>query len=146
MKPSTRARYGLRAMVNLAANFGNKSVLAASIAKNEGISIKYLHTLLTLLKTQDLVRSIRGAGGGFVLAKPPSDISINDIVRALEGSLSLVECLEDNVSCERMKGCIARDVWKHLSENIELSLANITLEDLVRKKREKEHSLIMFHI
>ena len=131
---STRGRYGLRAMLELARRFGESPVLMASLAETEGLSRKYLHTLLTALKSAGLVRSIRGAGGGFVLARPPSEIRLDDVLHTLEGPLCLVECVEDKRVCDKSDRCTARRVWQELSGAIEDLLANVTLEDLIASK------------
>jgi len=131
MKMSTRGRYGLRAMLELARRFGESPVLMSHLAESEGLSRKYLHALLTALKSAGMVRSIRGAGGGFVLARPPSEIRINDILHAVEGPLCLVECVEDKRVCDKSNRCTARRVWQELSGVIEDLLANVTLDDLI---------------
>ena len=85
MQISTRGRYGLRAMFELARGFGQDPLLMSTVAERQGLSRKYLHTLLTTLKTAGLVRSVRGAGGGFVLARPPAEIKLSEVITALEG-------------------------------------------------------------
>ena len=133
-------------MIDLAQNFGTGPVLMEDIARNNDISRKYLHTLLTTLKSAGLVRSIRGSGGGFELARAPSQIKLNEVMLVLEGSLSLVYCVEDKSLCERAEHCVTRDVWRELSNALERTLAGITLEDLIVRKKKKEKVPPMFNI
>jgi len=136
MKMSTRGRYGLRAMLELARCFGDEPLMMGTLAEREGLSRKYLHALLTGLKSAGLVRSVRGAGGGFVLARDPSEIKLNEVLSALEGSLCLVDCVADKERCDRAEQCTARPLWQELSGAIENVLDNVTLEDLVAQKIE----------
>ena len=138
MKISTRTRYGLRAMIELGLNFNKGPLHMKSIAENTNISRKYLHSILTSLKSAGLVRSRRGTGGGFILARPPTEIKVSDIVSILDGSLCVVECVENINVCEKSNNCVARDVWSELSEAIERTLENINLEYLILKKEKKE--------
>ena len=134
MRISTRGRYGLRAMLELAQRFGEAPVLMSTLAQRQGLSRKYLHTLLTALKSAGLVRSVRGPGGGFVLARPPAQIKLSEILHAAEGPLSLVDCVADRRACNRSKRCLARRVWRDLSGAIEDVLDNVTLEDIAASK------------
>lgn len=123
-------------------------MVMADLAEREGLSRKYLHTLLTGLKAAGLARSVRGAGGGFTLARDPSEIRLKEILHALEGSLCLVDCVADERACDRANGCTARGVWQELSGAIENVLENLTLADVIATekqrsfkaaRREKEH-------
>ena len=138
MRVSTRGRYGLRAMLELARCFGDAPVVMADLAEREGLSRKYLHTLLTGLKAAGLARSVRGAGGGFVLAREPSEIKLKQILQALEGSLCLVDCVADERACERANGCTARGVWQELNAVLENVLDNMTLADVIAKEQERK--------
>ena len=131
MRVSTKGRYGLRAMFELAWSFGEGPLLMSAIAERQGLSRKHLHALLTSLKSAGLVRSIRGPGGGFVLTRSPDQIKLSEVLRALEGPLSLVDCVADRRSCDRANRCAARGVWQKLSGAIEEVLDGVTLEDLV---------------
>ena len=137
MQISTRGRYGLRAMFELAQSFGQAPVLMSTVAERQGLSRKYLHALLTALKTAGLVRSVRGAGGGFVLTRPPAEIRLSDVMHALEGSLALVDCVTDERLCGRADRCPARHVWQEVAQAIENVLDNVTLEDLVTPDDKK---------
>ena len=107
----------------------------ADLAEREGLSRKYLHTLLTGLKAAGLARSVRGAGGGFVLAREPSEIKLKEVLHALEGSLCLVDCVADERACARANGCTARGVWQELSGVIENMLDNVTLADVIAAEK-----------
>ena len=137
MQVSTRGRYGLRAMLELARAFGQAPVLMSTVAERQGVSRKYLHTLLTALKAAGLVRSVRGAGGGFILTRPPEEISLSEILRVLEGPLSLVDCVADKRACDRSNHCPARRVWQELADAIKNVLDNVTLGDLAAPEKKK---------
>jgi len=147
MRISTQLRYGLRAMVDLAENEIKGPVLAKSIAERQGLSKKYLDNLLGALKNAGLVRSIRGAKGGYHLARPASRITVEDIATALEGPPCLVDCVADPEVCKRVSRCWANDFWRDLSEMLVKFMRNTTLADLVRKSREKrEPGARMYYI
>jgi Rrf2 family cysteine metabolism transcriptional repressor len=137
LKLSTKGRYGLRAMIDLAAAYGEGPVLVRNIAESQEISSKYLHALLASLKSSGLVRSVRGSGGGFVLAREPASIKLTEILEALEGPLTLVDCVGDQRLCGRAPTCAARDVWIDVSEAIAAVLSGITLADLLARQRKK---------
>jgi Rrf2 family protein len=118
-------------MLGLARQFGEAPVLMGALAEKEGLSRKYLHTLLTALRSAGLVRSIRGASGGFVLARPPAEIRLDEVLQAVEGPLCLVDCVDDEQICGRSNRCTARRVWQELSDAIKDLLANVTLADLI---------------
>jgi Rrf2 family transcriptional regulator, cysteine metabolism repressor len=138
MKLSTKIRYGARAMLELAAHYGEGPVELCEVARREGISAKYLEQLITPLRTAGLVRSVRGSKGGYSLARPPSEIHLKDVVESLEGSLSLVECLRDPRHCQRSSLCVTRDIWNEVSQAITRVFDSITLEEMLRRRIEKE--------
>ena len=146
MRLSTRSRYGVRMMLELALNYGKGSTFLRDIAKNEDISEKYLSQLIIPLKARGLINSIRGAHGGYTLAKKPSDINLRDIVEILEGNLNLVSCVKDASSCKRVSFCVTRDIWTKLREKIVETLGSLTLEDLVKICKEKEKNSLMYNI
>ena len=146
MKLSTRSRYGLRAMLDLAERFGDGPLMMNSMARNQELSPKYLHALLITLKSAGLIRSFRGAKGGYTLTRPPSKIKVSEVIHRLEGSLSIVDCVQDKTLCKRSDLCVTREVWDDLSKAFENVLENLTLEDLVLRKREKESAAQMYHI
>ncbi len=140
MRISTKGRYGTRLMVDLALNHGSGPILLKDIAKRQEISEGYLEQIVPSLKTAGLINSIRGAHGGYMLADEPSRISMIDVVTALEGALSLVECVKTPESCSRADFCVTRELWKEMSNKMMDPLKSKTLEDLVRKHRSKVKS------
>lgn len=140
MKLSTRGRYGVRAMLELAMQSGTGPVPLRDLASRQEISAKYLEQLLIPLKAAGLVKSIRGARGGYLLAHESTAISLYDIVRALEGPLSPVECLEDPTFCERVGGCTVHLVWGEMGKILVDFLTQMTLADLVERQRQKDQS------
>lgn len=134
MKISTRGRYGLKAMVDIAVNSADNScVCIKSVAERTGISESYLEQLISLLKKADILKSIRGASGGYILSKKPEEISVGDILRVVEGPLELVECLSKSETCGTggCDNCITKNVWAKLSESVSETADNISLADLI---------------
>jgi Rrf2 family protein len=146
MKLSTRSRYGVRMMSDLAENFGKKPVFLKDIAKREEISEKYLSIIVIPLRGAGLIQSTRGAHGGYTLAKRPEEISVQDIFDALEGKICLVDCVENPKECPRVGICPTRDIWSVLGEKIRETLNSVTLADLVKTRREKAGNNIMSYI
>ena len=146
MKLSTRSRYGVRMMADLAENFGKKPVFLKDIAKREEISEKYLSIIIIPLRGAGLIQSTRGAHGGYTLAKRPEEISVQDIFDALEGKICLVDCVENPKECPRVGICPTRDIWSVLGEKIRETLNSVTLADLVKTRREKAGNNIMSYI
>jgi Rrf2 family cysteine metabolism transcriptional repressor len=138
MKISTKVRYGARAMLELASHYGKGPVDLKEIAKKEDISLKYLEQVIIPLRTAGLVKAIRGSKGGYSLAKPPSEIWLNDLVEILEGPLDLIECLHNPNTCRKVQTCVTRDIWKDVQEAIYRVFHSITLEDMLNRKEEKE--------
>ena len=137
MKLSTRTRYGIRAILELAKNHGKGPLQIKTIAQRQDISVKYLEQLITILKSAGFVRSIRGSKGGYMLAKAPNEIKLNDVFNALEGPTATVECIENENYCARVADCVARQVWVQLQEAIDNVLKAITLQDLVDRTKDK---------
>jgi Rrf2 family cysteine metabolism transcriptional repressor len=131
LKLSTKGRYGLRALMELASHPGDEPVMMSSIAENQDISRKYLHALLTSLKNVGIVRSVRGAQGGYTLARPASQIRLDEIIETLEGPLSVVDCVDDHRICPKTGTCRAHVLWCELSELLRHHLAGKTLQDLL---------------
>ena len=133
LKLSTKGRYGLRAMIDLAMEYdGNhQPIMMADIASRQALSRKYLHALLTPLKNAGLVKSARGAKGGYYLARPPEEITVGEILTALEGALNIVDCLASETDCSRVSQCLARGIWQNLNDSITDLLEAITLQNLV---------------
>jgi Rrf2 family protein len=137
MKLSTRGRYGVRLMFDLALHYGEGPIYLKDIAERQEVSVKYLWQLINPLKTKGLVNSTRGAHGGYVLGKEPGLISLKEILQVLEGSLCLVDCVDTPSLCERSPSCISRDIWEEASKGLQQMLENTTLATMVLKQKEK---------
>lgn len=135
MKLSTKGRYGVRLMFDLALHYGEGPIFLKDIAERQQISEKYLWQLIPPLKQAGLITSTRGAHGGYELSKPPSHITVRDIVQTTEGSLSLVECVENASICAQAEACVTRDVWSEISAKLIQAMEAITLENMIERKR-----------
>ena len=135
MKISTRGRYGTRMMLDLAAHHDQGPTPLREIAKRQDLSVKYLEQLIIPLKAAGYIRSVRGARGGYTLARKPDKISLGQIIKVLEGGLSLVDCVEDPKVCEREKNCPTRDIWLRMSERLMEELSSLTLSDVLDGKK-----------
>lgn len=137
MKISTKGRYALRLMLDLALNNTGEYISIKSIASRQDISEKYLEQIISLLNRAGYVKSIRGAGGGYRLSKDPREYTVGMILRLTEGSLMPVDCLDSNIDdCDRVNTCVTREVWQKLYDAILDVVDNITLQDLVDKQRK----------
>ena len=139
IKLSTKGRYGTRLMQNLAFHYnnGNESVILKNISDEEEISIRYLEQIIIPLKIARLVKSIRGAGGGYTLSRAPSEIKLSEILHALEGSCCLVDCVEDNDYCDRVAICASYEVWKEATNMLKNYFGSLTLQDLIDMSSKK---------
>jgi len=138
VKLSTKGRYGARAMLDLALHYGEGPVSVKDIAERQEVSERYLVHLMVSLKAAGLVKSMRGARGGFSLAEPPAQIKLSEIIQVLEGSIAPVECVDDPKACSRSERCVTRDIWAEMNRATSEVLESTTLEDLVQRQREKE--------
>lgn len=138
MKLSTRTRYGMRALLELARHYGKGPLQTRTIAEHEDISGKYLEQLMATLKSAGFVRSLRGSKGGYMLAKAPNQIRLNEVFNCLEGPVATVECVEDEDYCERVADCVTRGVWSQVQQAITNVLQSITLQDLVDRAKDKQ--------
>ncbi|MBM7556298.1 RrF2 family transcriptional regulator [Halanaerobacter jeridensis] len=151
MKLSTKGRYGVRAMFDLALHEGDGPIPLRSIAERQNISEHYLEQLISTLRNEGFVESVRGAHGGYMLAKNPEEITIGHIIRALEGPISLADCVAGEESnCDRSSNCVVELVWNQVKEGIDEVLDSITLEDIrqeaINAKQEGEQHGYMYHI
>ena len=137
MKLSTKGRYGVRLMLDLAEHYGEGPILLKDIAERQEISEKYLWQLVPPLKQAGLLTSTRGAHGGYTLTRSPAQISLREVVTAVEGPISLVECVENASFCSRVDTCVTRDVWAEISAQILANLNAVTLQGLVEKQKSK---------
>lgn len=138
MKLSTKGRYGLRALIDLAMYSEAEAVSISSISSRQSISESYLEQLVAKLRRAGLVVSIRGAGGGYKLAKPASEISVGDILRALEGNLEAVDCsgLKEENGCQGADVCVTKYVWKRINESITHAVDDMKLDQLVKESKK----------
>lgn len=138
MKLSSRTRYGIRAILELAEKYGKGPLQLRAIAHSQDISVKYLEQLMALLKSAGFVRSIRGSKGGYTLAKDPNQIKLSDVFNALEGPFVTSECINNNNYCQRVADCVARQVWVEVQQAVMNVLQSKTLQDLVDKTKDKK--------
>ena len=138
MKLSTRTRYGIRAMLELAKNYKGGPLQIKIIAKEQDISVKYLEQLIAILRLRGFVRSRRGPRGGYMLAKKPQKVGLDEIFIALEGSVATVECVENENYCARATECVTKEVWTEIQDAIMGILGSVTLQDLVDRAIVKE--------
>lgn len=140
MKLSTKGRYGVAAMYDLALHYGQGAISLKSVAQRQGISEHYLEQLMGTLRKAGYVKSVRGAQGGYALTKEPAQISVGDIIRIMEGPIAPVDCLlsdEDTnrTFCARVNICVTRGVWAKVRDSITSVLDSITLADLCNEEK-----------
>ena len=135
MKLSTKGRYGLRALIDLALYSENETVSIQSIARRQNISDSYLEQLMRKLRSAGLIVSVRGAQGGYKLARPANEISAGDVLRALEGSLEAVTCGGEDNSCQGADLCVTKFVWERINSSIRDTVDSIKLSQLVEESR-----------
>jgi Rrf2 family transcriptional regulator, cysteine metabolism repressor len=135
MRISTKGRYGVRIMLELSDRRLGGPVSADTLASDQKISANYIHNLLSKLQTVGLVQVVRGPRGGYTLARDPDQVTLLEIVIALEGDLDAVECLSDDNDCERSGHCATQEVWREVSDAVANVLGGISLKDL-RERRD----------
>ena len=135
MKLSTRGRYGIHAMYDLAEHYGDGPQSIKCIAERQGIPEAYLEQLIAVLRKEKLVLSNRGAQGGYRLSRTPDAITVGDVLRALEDGLNLVDCLIEEENCGRSCACPTRVVWMKLRDGINRIVDGITLQDMIDENR-----------
>jgi Rrf2 family protein len=146
MKVSTKGRYGTRAVLDVALHADEGLVHLRDIAERQEVSKKYLEHLVARLEADGLLRTVRGAGGGVALGRPPSEITVLDILCALEGSLAPVECVDRPEVCSRSVNCGTRDLWIELSGIVTEFLGSVTLDDLRERQRGMEPATLTYQI
>ena len=137
LRISTKGRYGVRFMLELALQYGNGPVYLKQIAENQDISDNYLSQLIIPLKSAGLIIASRGAHGGYILAREPGAINLREIVEALEGPIAVVECVTAPIICKKSESCAARDVWSSASAKFAEYLQSTTLADLAKQEHDK---------
>ena len=136
MKISAKSRYALHLMLELAMQDEGSNLSVKSVAESRGISEKYLEQVIPVLVRTGLVRSVRGAKGGYHLTKSPEDITVGLILRTVEGSIAPVSCLDDEVNqCARCNACVTLALWAQVDQAISNVVDHVTLADLVDKQR-----------
>lgn len=142
MKLSTKGRYGLKAMFQLALTQSKGPVPLKQIAEKQDLSENYLEQLFSTLRKDGLLSSVRGAQGGYLLARPPEEITVGNILRSLEGELAPSDCIIDGVNeCERETICVTKNVWIKIKDSIDEVVDSITLKDMIeddKKLKEKQ--------
>ena len=147
MKLSTRGQYGTRALLDLALHRDEKPVPLKDIAQRQDIPLQYLEHLITPLIAGGIIWSTRGARGGVSLARPPEEVKLSEVIGLLEGSIALVECVNDPKYCSRSDFCVTKDIWSELKKAMDGVLESTTLQDLVERHQKKEHpEPAMYHI
>ena len=146
MRISTRARYGLRLMLDLAIKHGKGPIFLKDVSRSQEISEKYLGQIIMPLKAAGLVQSFRGAHGGYTLRRDPDKITVREIVATLEGDLNLVDCVTKPSSCERFPGCVTQQVWCQVAKAVMDTLEAITLAELVKRQRERSEDTSSYAI
>lgn len=138
MKLSTRGRYALRLMLDIAMQPEEGSISLKSIARRQGISLKYLEQIVTPLSRSGYLQASRGAQGGYRLARPPEEYTVGMILRTIEGSLAPVPCIEaEGPGCPRQDRCATVEVYRRIDQAIDGVVDSITLKDLVELQKEK---------
>lgn len=144
MKISTKGRYALRMMLDLASNYTGSPISLKDIANRQGISDKYLEQIISVLNRAGYVKSVRGAQGGYLLSKEPKDYTVGKILRLTEGSLAPVTCIEDDeINCERQDACVTVILWKKIDEAVRNVVDNTTLQDLLDWQQEKTEDYVI---
>lgn len=149
MKLSTKGRYGLRCMLDLAMNSNGEHVALYNIAERQGLSVLYLEQVFSTLRKAGLVKSVKGAGGGYSLADTPANMTVGAILRALEGNISIVSSLskEDSEQLNSLERCIRTTLWGRIDDSINEIIDAVTLEDLAEDARKLESKdNLMFYI
>lgn len=147
MKLSTKGRYGLRSMIDLAINSKGEQVALYSIAERQNISVSYLEQVFSILRKAGLVNSIKGAQGGYILADKAEDITVGKILRALEGNLSIVDAIDHTEDQKSIEHCLRVNVWNKINKSIDDVVDNLTLKDLVEEyEKINNNENMMFYI
>ena len=131
MKLSTRSRYGTRMMQDLAQHYDEGPIQIGDIAKRQDISVKYLEQLIIPLKKVNFIKSVRGPKGGHMLAKPPEEITVGEIVKVLEGGIILSDCIDNPDKCNKSSSCLTRGIWEEATKAMYDKLNSITLSNMI---------------
>ena len=143
MKFSTKGRYAARAMLELALRYGEGTIMVKDIAARQGVSERYLEQILVAMRVAGLVESVRGSGGGFLLARSPASITIGEIIHAVEGSTAPVGCVDNPALCNRSETCTMYDVWKDVKTAIDSVLDGLSLQIMIERYNKKMKSKVL---
>jgi Rrf2 family protein len=150
MRFSAKAEYGVKAILELAGQPGREPVQVRNIAKKQGLPVRFLEQVMNALKKAGLVESVRGAQGGYLLNRSPKEISLGDVLKAIDGQMTETSCISDRKQpkCEDAGNCVVQDVWAEVKNSFINVLNSITLQDIYERKRQKERQrkVLMFHI
>jgi Rrf2 family transcriptional regulator, cysteine metabolism repressor len=150
MRFTVKAEYGVKAILELAAQPERRPLQVRSIAKKQGLPVRFLEHVMNSLKKAGLVESIRGAHGGYLLNRSPKEISLGDVLKAIDGPMTATSCISDRKQpkCEDAGICVVQDVWAEVKSSFTVILNSITLQDMYERKRKKERQpkVLMFHI
>jgi Rrf2 family protein len=138
MRLSTKSRYGTRAVLDIALHYKNGPVTLKEMSRRQDVSRKYLGQIINHLLTADILESIRGPQGGYVLSRPPDSIRLGDIIRALDGSVAPSRCVDNPAVCERNAKCVTREVWTRVKESVESVIDETTVADLMARQKDLE--------
>ncbi len=141
MKLSTRARYGTKALLELALHWGEEPVLLKDISQRQQIPLPYLEHLISPLAQAGIIKGTRGTRGGVSLLKPPREIILSEVIQLLEGSIAPVECVDNPETCPHSDLCVTHDIWDEVKEAISKVLESVTLQDLVERQRQKNNKM-----
>lgn len=138
MRLSTRGRYGLKAMFQLALYYGEGPIALKQIADEQNLSESYLEQLFSALRKEGLIKSVRGAQGGYMLSKEPENITVGEIIRCLEGSIAPSDCVleSDGFTCTNENKCVTKTVWMKIKDSIDNVIDGITLQDMINDNAE----------
>lgn len=145
MKVSMKSDYSLRAVLDLAGHHGHGPIQSADIAARQGIPEPYLEQLMTHLRKSGLIKSVRGPQGGHLLARPPEQISVGDVIGALEGSTAPIQCVETGDACTLSSSCVQRELWKEINELTQRILDSTTIALLLEREASRQRKT-MFYI
>jgi len=137
MRISTRARYGLRVIVELAREYGKGPITVREIARRQELSRKYIERLISSMRSAGLVRAARGVNGGYVLARTPREVSVLEVFSLLEGSAPVVDCLDEHGFCPRQRKCVTRGIWEELDRAVRKTLGARTVADLAEQRETR---------
>ncbi len=146
MRMTMKGDYGLRAMIELATQYGRGPVPSSEIAARQQVPEHFLDQLLITLRRAGLLKSQRGPQGGHMLARPPAQISMSDVIRALEGDTALMECVPNPAACQMSPGCSMRDIWMQIEDYAQQMLTSTTLEQLAERHHALTHEGVMYYI